>query len=73
MYAVKWVMHRHEAKPVEVENSVLANLDALVLSCRKRLSAMREKHSLCPPDGFLVVDENDNEVRRWFESERPHL
>jgi hypothetical protein len=71
MFTVKWVMHRHEAQPVEVENNYSGDLDAVVLSCQRRLSAMREKHSLYPPDGFLVFDENDNEVRRWFRSPRP--
>jgi hypothetical protein len=73
MFAVKWVMHRHETEPVEVEDSVLADLDALVLSCQWRLSEMRQMHSSNPPDGFLVFDTNGKEIRRWFGSERPHL
>jgi hypothetical protein len=73
MYAIKWVMHRYETQPVVVENSAVADLDALVLSCQWRLSEMREKYPLNQPDGFLVFDEAGNELRRWFGSERPHL
>ncbi len=73
MYAIKWVMHRYETQPVVVENSHVADLDALVLSCQWRLSEMRERYPLNQPDGCIVSDEAGNELRRWFGSERPHL
>ncbi len=73
MFTVKWVMHRHETRPAEVEKSAIADLDALVLSCQWKLSEMREKHPSNPPDGFLIFDGEGKEVRRWFGSERPHL
>jgi hypothetical protein len=66
-------MHRYETQPVVVESSAVTDLDALVLSCKWRLSEMREKYPLNQPDGFLVFDEAGNELRRWFGSERPHL
>jgi hypothetical protein len=72
MFAVKWVIHRYETQPVEAENSVLKDLDAVVSSCQQRLPIMREKHPEAPPDGFLVFDGAGNEVRRRFGSERPH-
>jgi hypothetical protein len=68
MYTIKWVVHQHEAEPVEEETSCHGDLSAVVLSCQRRLSIMREKHSLYPPDGFLVFDEAGNELRRWFKS-----
>jgi hypothetical protein len=64
MFTVKWVMHRHETRPAEVEKSAIADLDALVLSCQWKLSEMREKHPSNPPDGFLVFDGEGKEVRR---------
>jgi hypothetical protein len=70
-FSVKWVVHRYETLPVEVERDVLQNLDKLVESCRGRTSDMRRKHPNSPPDGFLVFDSAGNEVRRWFESARP--
>ncbi len=72
MFTVKWIMHRHESQPVEVETSCHGDLDTVVSSCQKRLSKIREKHSANPPDGFLVFNSEGKEVRRWFGSERSH-
>ncbi len=72
MFTVKWVTHRHEADPIEVETSCHGDLDTVVSLSQRGLSAMREKHSLHPPDGFLVFDAEGNELRRWFGSERSH-
>ena len=66
-FSVKWVVHRYETLPVEVERDVPQNLNKLVESCRGRTSDMRRKYPNTPPDGFLVFDSNGNEVRRWFE------
>jgi hypothetical protein len=71
MFSVKWVVHRHETEPVEVENSALEDLDEVVETCRARLPEMRRKHANTPPDGFLIFDSAGNEVRRWFGSPRP--
>jgi hypothetical protein len=62
MFTVKWVKHRYERLPIEVETS----------HSQWKLSDIREKHPMNPPDGFLVFDEAGNELRRWFASERPH-
>ena len=70
-FRVKWVVHRYETLPAEVENSVIQDLDKLVESCQGRFSEMRGKYPNTPPDGFLVFDGAGNEVRRWFESARP--
>jgi hypothetical protein len=72
MFTVKWIVHRYETQPVDVESSVLEDLNAVVSSCQQRLPTMREKHPQTPPDGFLVFDSNGDEVRRWFGSVRPH-
>ena len=66
-FRVKWVVHRYETLPAEVENSVIQDLDKLVESCRGRFSEMRGKYPNTPPDGFLVFDGAGTEVRRWFE------
>jgi hypothetical protein len=73
MFGVKWVVHRHETQPVEVENIHLHDLDKVMESCQARLSEMRRKQSNTPPDGFLVFDSAGDEVRRWFESARLNL
>jgi hypothetical protein len=70
MFEVRWVIHRQETQPVEVENSTLKDLDEVVSSCIARLPAVREKYPWTPPDGFLVFDGAGNEVRRWFGSAR---
>jgi ribose 1,5-bisphosphokinase PhnN len=44
MFGVKWVVHRHETHPVEVENSGYQDVDKVVESCRARLPEMRRKH-----------------------------
>jgi hypothetical protein len=71
MFSVKWVMHRRETQPVEIENSALQDLDEVVESCQARFPEMRRRHSNTPPDSFLVLDSAGNEVRRWFNSARP--
>jgi hypothetical protein len=71
-FSVKWVVHRYETLPAEVENSAIQDLDKLVESCQARLSEMRRKYPNTPPDGFLVFDDAGHEVRRWFESARPN-
>jgi hypothetical protein len=72
MFGIKWVVHRRETQPVEIENSVLQDLDKVVESCQARFPEMTQalQHT---PDGFLVFDSAGNEVRRWFESARPNL
>jgi hypothetical protein len=66
MFSVKWVMHRRETQPVEIENSALQDLDEVVESCQARFPEMRRKHDNTRPDGFLVFDSAGSEVRRWF-------
>ena len=73
MFSVKWVVHRHEIQPVEVEISAVQDLDKVVESCQARFPEMRRRHPNTPPDGFLVFDSAGNEVRRWFEAARPKL
>jgi hypothetical protein len=71
MFVIKWVAHRRESEPVEVENSKEADIGLFVLSCQNRLLAMRKRHAQTPPDGFLVFDEGGTELRRWFGTPRP--
>jgi hypothetical protein len=70
MFRVKWVVHRHETQPVEVENSALDDVDQVVEASQARLLGMRRKHPATPPDGFLIFDREGHEVRRWFGSPR---
>ena len=44
MFSVKWVMHRRETQPVEIENSALQDLDEVVESCQARFPEMRRRH-----------------------------
>jgi hypothetical protein len=60
-----------EDEPVEVENSILTDLERVV-SFREALYGMKLKHIGRPPDGFIVVDSDGKEVRRWFGSTGPN-
>jgi hypothetical protein len=64
MFSVKWFERGKESNPVEVENSILTDLDRVVSSSQGGLLGMRLRHIAKPPNGFIVVDDNGNEVRR---------
>ena len=68
MFSVKWLQRDKEGEPVEVENSVLTDLDRVVAFCQEALVGMRLRHIARPPDGFVVVDDDGKELRRWFGS-----
>jgi hypothetical protein len=68
MFSVKWLRHGNEAQPVEVEELVITNLDRIVALCKGNLYSKRLRHSVNMPDGFVVVDDSDIEVRRWFDT-----
>jgi hypothetical protein len=70
MFSVKW-LERDKNEPVEVESSVFTELDNVVSFCRSALVGMRLRHMARPPDGFVVVDDDGREVRRWFGSWHP--
>lgn len=70
MFTVKWVIHRLENEPIEVETGTYPDLDEAVSVCKERLPAMRLSHDRRPPDGFLICDSAGNEMRRWFGSAR---
>jgi hypothetical protein len=72
MFSVKWLEHGKESNPVEVENSILTDLDKVVSSSQGGLLGMRLRHIAKPPDGFIVVDDNGDEVRRWFAARTPN-
>ena len=66
MFKVKWVLHRQETKPVASEIIELKSIDVLVALCQTRLPTMRHRYPETPPDGFIVSDNGENEIRRWF-------
>jgi CheY-like chemotaxis protein len=70
MFNVKWVSHHSQREPIKIEHNVHNDLDEVVSSCIKRLPLMRLSHAQTPPDGFLVFDSFNKEVRRWFASAR---
>ena len=72
MFVVKWVMRFDDKNPVEVEESILTDLDEVVSSSKDRLYGMRLRFTTSPPDGFVVSDENGRELRRWFGPIPPH-
>jgi hypothetical protein len=67
MFSVKWLEHGNEDKPIEVVNSILTDLNDVVSSSQAEFEGMRLRHIVTPPDGFVVVDDDGREVRRWFE------
>jgi hypothetical protein len=66
MFIVKWMMRFDDNKPIEVEESILTDLDEVVSTSKERLYGVRLRFTTSPPDGFVVFDENGNELRRWF-------
>jgi hypothetical protein len=66
MFIVKWIVRYKERFPVETEESLLADVDAVVEACQSRLYEMRRNHVASPPDGFIVFDSRGNELRRWL-------
>jgi CheY-like chemotaxis protein len=70
MFSVKWVSHHSQRDPIKIEFNVHSDLDKVVSSCIERLPSMRLSHAQTPPDGFLVFDSAQKEVRRWFASAR---
>jgi hypothetical protein len=67
MFIVKWVARGKESEPILIEKGFLTTLDKVVSSCRRRIPALRLDHPDTPPDGFIVLDSDGTEVRRWFE------
>jgi hypothetical protein len=72
MFVVKWVLRFDDQHPMEVEESILTNLDEIVASCKERLYGVRLRFATNPPDGFIVCDEHGKELRRWFGPIAPH-
>jgi hypothetical protein len=66
MFRVKWVVRFDEDRPVHVEDSVALDLDNVVAAGKEKLHGMRMSRSDRPPDGFIVLDDDGNEVRRWM-------
>jgi hypothetical protein len=66
MFVVKWIVRYKEKSPVETEAGIVSDLDDLVASCQGRLYAMRLRHVVAPPDGFIIADEEGVELRRWL-------
>ena len=72
MFSVKWLERGNESAPVEVENSILTDLDKVVSLSQGGLLGMRQRHIKKPPDGFIVVDDKGCELRRWFAAPAPN-
>jgi hypothetical protein len=68
MFSVKWLKSGKEAEMGDVENSTLTDLDNIVSFYRGRLYSKRLGNLDDQPDGFVVVDDTGDEVRRWFET-----
>lgn len=66
MFIIKWMMRYEERSPVRTEESILTNLESVFERCVGQLEGMRLKNSANPPDGFIIYDEDSNELRRWF-------
>jgi hypothetical protein len=70
MYTVKWIERGKESEPVEIDESIHTDLDRIVYICKDALYGVRLRHFARPPDGFIVVDHDGQEVRRWVDSRR---
>jgi hypothetical protein len=72
VFRVKWVERFEEMSPIETEDSIFCDLDEIVEKCRERLEGMGFKNGPRPPDGFVVCDEDDKDLRRWYGSYPMH-
>jgi hypothetical protein len=66
MFIVKWVARGKESEPVLVEKGFRTTLEKVISSCWRRIPALRLDHPDTPPDGFIVLESDGTEVRRWF-------
>ena len=66
MFQVKWVARARTDEPVDVETSAFRDINNVVAFCQAALFGMRARFAVGPPDGFIVVDAEGSEVRRWF-------
>jgi hypothetical protein len=71
MFIVKWVARDKESQPILIEKGFLTTLDKVVSSCRRRIPMMRLDNPDTPPDGFIVLESDGTEIRRWFQSLDP--
>jgi hypothetical protein len=72
MFRVKWIERGKDSDPVEVENSILTDLDKVIASAKDGILGMRLRHIARPPDGFIVADSDGKEVSRWVEPKPPN-
>jgi hypothetical protein len=66
MFTVRWVSREKINKPIVSDESAFTSLDATVVSAQERLYSMRLRYIHSPPDGFIVVDDDGKELRRWL-------
>ena len=71
MFSVKWIEKGKESEPVEVESSILIDLERVFCLAKDGLEGMRMRHIARPPDGF-IVDRDGEEVRRWYDPRHEH-
>jgi len=66
MLIVKWVVRFEENTPLLTEECIRTSIDGIFEKCKDQLHGMRVKNWTNPPDGFVICDEEGNELRRWF-------
>jgi hypothetical protein len=72
MFSVKWVYRRQEDEAILVEEGYIVPLDKVVSLCKRRSPVLRLDFPDTPPDGFIVMDSEGREVRRWYAPEEAH-
>ena len=71
MFTIKWIIRHNDHQPIHVEESALTDLDRIVEAAQRQVYGMRMKHSASPPDGFVVLDQDGREIRRWLDPLSP--
>jgi hypothetical protein len=66
MFTVRWVARGQEVSNIGIEKYRLHNPDVIVEACRLRLEAVQKANPNAVIDGLIVLDREDNIVRRWF-------
>lgn len=69
-YVVRYIRRTVKERTMITETTPVDDLDMVVELAMARLRELRY-HLTPPPDGFIVVDEDGAEKRRWIEPRKP--
>jgi hypothetical protein len=69
-YYIRWIAYKHVVDTIETE-IIDASLDDVVKTCEQRLDEVRLRHADRPPNGWWVISEDGDIVRRFVDKTKP--